>query len=335
MTQQVRAAALTHFVEVAQSRGLSPLTLLQEAGLDPMVLEHPDLPVPVDRVSLLLERCARLSACEDFGLRMAARRQISNLGPVGLLIRDQPTLRDALNVLLRHQRAVNKALLISMQETGAVAIVKLDLLAGHGGPVRQAIELSVGVLMRLMSQILGAQWRPRRVCFMHDIPADVSGHLAIFGPCVEFRHDFNGIVCSQQDLDCTNPLADPAMMRYSRELLQQVLREDGGEAPFLDQVRQAILDLLPGGRCSIELMAQRLGLNCRTVQRRLADKGVCFSELVQELRLELAQRHVQGGVRPLSEVASLLGFSAASGFTRWYVGQFGHSPSQARVAASR
>ncbi len=335
MAQQVRAAALTHFVETAQSLGLEPLALLHEAGLDPGVLDHPDLPVPADRVSLLLERCARLSGCEGFGLRMAARRQISNLGPVGLLIRDQPTLREALAVLLRHQRAVNKALLISMEETGAVAIVRLDLLAGHGGPIRQAIELSIGVLMRLMAQILGAHWQPRRVCFMHDIPADVSEHLAIFGPCVEFRHDFNGIVCSQQDLDSANPLADPAMMRYSRQLLQQLLQEDGGEAPFLDQVRMAILDLLPGGRCSIELTAERLGLNSRTVQRRLADKGMCFSVLVQELRLELAQRHVQGGARPLSEVASLLGFSAASGFTRWYVGQFGHSPSQARVAASR
>ena len=44
-------------------------------------------------------------------------------------------------------------------------------------------------------------WRPRRVCFAHDAPADRSVHERLFGRNVEFGHDFNGIVCARGDLD--------------------------------------------------------------------------------------------------------------------------------------
>src|SRR4051794_23227037 len=102
MTALVRAAALTNFPELARSFGLDPLRLMSEAGLQPRVLDEPDLQIPVERAGNLLERAALLSGCESFGLRMAESRKLSNLGPVGLLIRDQPTLRDSLAVLLRY-----------------------------------------------------------------------------------------------------------------------------------------------------------------------------------------------------------------------------------------
>ena len=89
--------------------------------------------------------------------------------------------------------------------------------------------------------------------------------------------------------------------------------------------------LLPSGRCTIEQVAKHLGLVCRTVQRRLAEEGTSFSDLINQLRVDLAERHVAGSDRPLTDVAALLGFAAPSGFSRWYQAQFGCSPSQARA----
>jgi AraC-like DNA-binding protein len=205
-------------------------------------------------------------------------------------------------------------------------------MVGKAQPLRQALELTVGVTLRIMRQFLGAQWQPRRICFTHAAPQDITTHLRVFGPCVEFRHDFNGIVCARQDLDTPNASADPAMARYAQQLLEMTALKQP-EPSMLDDVRRTALLLLPGGRCSIEQVAQHLGIVCRTVQRRLSEQGTSFSDVVNELRVELAERHVLGSDRPLTEVSALLGFSAPSGFSRWYVGQFGQSPSQARAAA--
>jgi AraC-like DNA-binding protein len=168
------------------------------------------------------------------------------------------------------------------------------------------------------------------VCFTHAAPKDIRTHLRVFGPCVEFNHDFNGIVCTKSDLDAKNASADPLMARYAQRLLDETVPVDESRT-VLEDVRRTVLLLLPSGRCSIEMVSEHLGLVPRTVQRRLAEQQVSFSELLNQIRVELATRYVKQSDRPLIDVAALLGFAAPSGFSRWYQSQFGCSPSQSRA----
>jgi AraC-like DNA-binding protein len=79
-------------------------------------------------------------------------------------------------------------------------------------------------------------------------------------------------------------------------------------------------------------VAQRLGVDRRTVHRRLAEEGETFSSLLDSVRAELATRYIDNRDRPLASVAELLGFSAHSAFARWFRGQFGCSVSEWRAA---
>jgi AraC-like DNA-binding protein len=329
----VRAASLKNYPEIAQAAGLDPMRMLVDAGLSPSVLQEPDLMIPAERVSQLLEQSAAASGLESFGLRMAETRHLSNLGPVGLVIRDQPTLRDSLSVLIRYHAALNGSLAVMIEENAGVVVIREEVLVGGATSVRQATELAIGVLLRLMRQVLGTDWQPRRVCFLHAPPRDTRTHLRVFGSCVEFNHDFNGIVCSRAELDTANRTADPAMARYAERLLDAALPPPS--ASMLADVRRTVLLLLPSGRCSIEQVANHLGVVCRTVQRRLSDQGLSFSEVVNAQRLELAQRYVTQSDRALTDVSALLGFASPSGFSRWYQGQFGCSPSQSRAGGRK
>ena len=327
----VRAASLTNFAEVARQAGLNPDRLLLDAGLDPGVLREPDLMVSAERVRAVLELAAERARDPAFALRMATTRQLSNLGPVGLVIRDQPTVRESIQVLVRHHAALNGALAMSLEEQGELVLVREELLhASAAQPTCQAIELSVGVLFALLRRLLGPGWRPQRVCFVHAAPRDASLHSQIFGAQVDFGAEFNGIACMASELNARNPEADLLMARYAQRLLE--VSPIDTEGSVVDDVRRMIALLLPSGRCNIEQVAGHMGLVPRTVQRRLAEQGHSFSELVNDLRMELAQRHVTAGGRPLTDVAALLGFAALSGFSRWYQQQFNCSPSQQRAA---
>ena len=101
MSSLVRAASLTNYSEVARASGLDPTRMLLDAGLSPSVLDEPDLMIPVDSVASLLQSSAASSGNESFGLCMAESRRLSNLGAVGMLIREQATLRDSLDLLIR------------------------------------------------------------------------------------------------------------------------------------------------------------------------------------------------------------------------------------------
>jgi AraC-like DNA-binding protein len=333
MSSLVRAACLTQYGEVARAAGLDPSRMLTAAGLSLDVLTDLDLKIPAERVGQLLEASAAASGVETFGLRMAQSRELSNLGPVGLVMRDQLTLRGSLDVLVRYQVLLNASLSLMIEEAAGVVIIREEVIVGHAQPVRQSIELALGVLMRLLRRFLGADWRPQRVCFTHAAPRDKVMHHRVFGPRVQFDAEFNGIVCARADLDVRNPSADPVMARYAQQLLDASVEPHA--TTMLEDLRRTILALLPSGHCSVEQACETLGVPPRTVQRRLAEQGESFSSLVNGVRVELARRHVGEGDRPLIEVAALLGFSAPSGFSRWYRSQFGCSPKEKRATRAR
>lgn len=331
MSSLVRAACLTNYSEVARACGLDPARMLLDAGLRPSVEQEPDLMIPVERVGQLLQASATQSGNESFGLCMAESRMLSNLGAVGMLIRDQKTLRDSLDVLMRYQVLLNGSLSLMIEAHADVVVLREEVKPGKPQqPTRQRIELALGVMLRLMRQFLGAGWQPRGVCFRHAAPVDATVHHRLFGYAVEFNAEFNCIVCAKTDLDARNPSADPAMVRYAQQLLDAAAKPL--ESTMLEDVRRTTLLLLPSGRCSVEQVAEHLGVACRTVQRGLAKQGQSFSSMVNEIRQELATRYVLESDRPLTEVAMLLGFSDPSALSRWYHTQFGCSAKESRAA---
>ena len=88
--------------------------------------------------------------------------------------------------------------------------------------------------------------------------------------------------------------------------------------------------MLPLGRCSVDKVAQHLGVDRRTVHRHLARSGETFSSLVDEVRAELAEGYLQGRRGRFADVADLLGFSQLSSFSRWHKRQSGFSLTERR-----
>ena len=328
-----RSASLTNFAEVARKLGVDPERMAAEFGLPRRALRDPDLKVPIDSVRALVEAAADRSGNEAFGLLMAETRQPSNLGPVGLIVREQPTVRLAVEALIRYSRKLNSALFLTLEESGDIVVLREEIVVGHGGSVRQSTELAIGVAFRMLCALLGPQWKPRRVCFAHDAPADRSVHERIFGHNVEFGHDFNGIVCSRSDLAVPNPNADLGMARYAAQMLDDY---SGRDAPAMSaQVRDVIVSLLGKTPCTIDVVAQHLGVDRRTIHRRLQVEAKTFSAMVDDVRREFALRYIQRADRPLSEVSSLLGFSAPSSFSRWYRREFATRASEKRAVNAR
>jgi AraC-like DNA-binding protein len=124
----------------------------------------------------------------------------------------------------------------------------------------------------------------------------------------------------------------PAPARYSQKLLASVLAHS---ARFTDRVRQLVVLLLPRGLCRVDVVAQHLGVDRRTVHRKLLAEGTSFSALLEAERRALASRYVEGTDRPLTDVAALLGFAAPSAFARWHAASFGCSAARRRAAAAQ
>jgi len=69
-----------------------------------------------------------------------------------------------------------------------------------------------------------------------------------------------------------------------------------------------------------------VALSARTLQRRLAEQGTTFQEVVDEVRRELARKYLQDRALGVTEVAYLLGFSELSAFDRAHRRWTGKAP---------
>ncbi|MGM9427615.1 AraC family transcriptional regulator [Hydrogenophaga sp. MI9] len=319
----VRSASLAGYLDLAQSVGLDARAMLRRAGLSPRSLEDPETPLSATAVRALLEDSAQASGVEDFGLRMAGRRQLANLGPISLVLKEEPTARAALDTLCRYLRLLNASLLTRVEDHGAMVIIREEILVEQSASTRQSMELAVGVMHRILCELLGAPWKPLRVCFNHRPPRDTKAHKAFFGTAVDFNAEFNGIVCNAADLQARLPGNNPEMARFARQYLDRAL--SGQHQSTKATVRQLVAALLPGGRCTSQQVAQHLGVDRRTVHRHLAQEGESFATLLQSVRSELVLRQVQDSDLPLAEVAQLMGFAAPAAFSHWFRSTFGCS----------
>jgi hypothetical protein len=105
---------LVEYVEVARPVGLDPYKMLERVRLLRSCLRNLDLGISAEAVAELLEASASAARVEDFALRLTQRRGLSNLGPLALIVREQPTVRKAIEVLIQYiglhfRRAVSQS----------------------------------------------------------------------------------------------------------------------------------------------------------------------------------------------------------------------------------
>ncbi|QHE87413.1 AraC family transcriptional regulator [Hydrogenophaga sp. BPS33] len=318
MSVLMRSACLMHYADLATSVGLVPHAMLSMVGLPRSCLESTELRIPAAAVMRLLELSGELSGQEAFGLRLSVTRRLSSFGVVGMLARDEPTLRQVLDTLTRYLYLHNESLATQIRESGGVAVIEQQMLPSVGAG-RQSVELALGALHHTLCLALGKDWQPRSVSFMHPAPANLSWHRSILGSNLLFSQDYNGIAVLSAELDAPLQLADPTMRQQVHRLVHGDL--PGHSFTFREEVEQLIVALLPTGRCGADQVAMHLGVDRRTVHRRLSEQDATFTQLLDEIRLEQAQRLLGYGDRKLTDIAPLLGFSSLSAFSRWKRGR--------------
>ena len=332
MADLIRAACLTHYAEVAGAVGIDPAAMLKGVSLPARALVDPDIKIPSGGVRRLLEASAEAAGIDDFGLRLAERGGLSNLGPVALVAREQPTVGAAMEALGRYIHIHNESLRLRIEKHGDLVAIAPVLLLGRPVPARQSVELVIGIAYRILSAFLGAGWRPLDVHFAHPAPRNRSTYRRFFNCNVAFGAELDAIICPAVDMERPMAAANASMAKYAREYVEAL----AARSPTIEgKVRELVAALLPTGRCSVERVAQHLGCDQRTVQRRLIERGKSYSEILDAQRAEAVVRLIEDKSRSLPAVAELLGFSAQSALARWFRERFGCSITEWRGNSQR
>jgi AraC-like DNA-binding protein len=94
-------------------------------------------------------------------------------------------------------------------------------------------------------------------------------------------------------------------------------------------VTRILLENLDNENLSIKQVAKEMSVSVRTLQNRLKDEGVVFSDLLTDIRRQLAQKYLQENYS-VEEITYLLGFSEPSVFRKAFKRWSGITPRQYR-----
>jgi AraC-like DNA-binding protein len=332
MRPRIRTASLTGYVDLCRSLVLDPAEMVAAVGMTVADLAASDRWIPAAPAARLLELSAQRGGVEDFALRLAELRRLGTLGPLSVVLRDEPDLRSALALLIAHEPVYNEALHMRMSEDDVLVTINAWLEFGEPAPAAQALDLVMASFVGIVRTLVRREWKPLSVTFTHAAPADPAPYHRLFGPWVRFGQDDTGLIFHVQDLDLPVVISDPSLRPYTHAFLRSVLVP--GPTTMATRTAEALELLLPLGSASAEQVSRQLGMSPRQLQRALAQEGQTFSGIVHGVRASLAERHLLAGRFTLTKLSQELGFAAPSALSRWFRQQFGTTPSAWRTAAA-
>src|SRR5215813_4554756 len=317
-----------------QSAGVPVAPLLRRAGLTPEVIADPEERLSVRSQIALLDEAAIALKDGYLGFTLARDFDPRELGLLYYVMASSPTLGDALKRVARYSRTTNEALVIGYRE-GNRLIINLSYSGVPRHSERHQIEFCMFAVLRLCRVLTGQNLVPQYFSIAHHRSEGISEMARFVGTKVEFAADKDEFALNLDARELPLIHADTYLNDLLLKYCEAALAGRRGDVSELrTRVENAISSLLPHGRVLVEDVARSLGMSERTLARRLSDEGLNFTEILQQLRRDLAVRYLDDRKLHVSKIAWLLGFHEVSAFTHAFKRWTGKTPRELRTAGA-
>ncbi|MEM8855063.1 MAG: AraC family transcriptional regulator [Pseudomonadota bacterium] len=318
---------------VAAADGFDREALLRSVGLDPA--GEADVGQMVDDTAYygLMERIAHeLDDAIDFPLRVGGSMRCDDYGAFGLAWKTAPTLRDSFLRATRYWRLLTSVSEYEIRDDGSDTWFVLHRAGERRLGLRLSNEATLASVMTIMREVATGPVAPVEVHCRHRAPPSTTAHEAWFGCPMRFGSDYDAILMPAAMLSRPNRLADEGLTRFLIRHLDDALARVEAAITLRQRVRDAIATSLSAGVPRMAVVARRMGMSERTLQRRLGEEGLSFQEIVEGARRELAEGLLSHSDYALAEIGFLTGFSEQSAFTRAFKRWCATTPAAYRAA---
>lgn len=330
MTSLIKSLSLTGYPELVTALGGDPDDMLRRHNILPQQLDNDAEVIRFNSLNALLEASALKFDCPDFGLQLAERQSPTILGPLAYIAQSAPNVGEAFKSLVKFLHVYSPAIQMELDDHTDPASPRLlfELRLPATVRQRQVIELTLAMAHKTLLLLYGPTFQARSVFFRNTSPMHQARYKSFFKTRTYFGQSCNGLLLRPEHLskciDQQNTQLHDALIGFVSGLSQSK------NMSLSSQVTQLITRLLPTQRCTLPLIAERLGIFGRSLQRHLAEEDQRFEDLVDATRRELADRYLAEAMMPMAQVAGLLGYAEQSSFNRACRRWHGISPRERR-----
>lgn len=330
--EDMSAAPFAHLPELLAEFGVDCDAVLRKAGISHVPLGDPYARLDIDEVGRLAMVCEEATGCPHIGLLLGQRAGTTATGLASEFLSHAETVGQALRMFVAHlhihDRGAVAALWLTTQRRARLAYV----IYHPGTPgAAHIMDASLAVMVAILRQLRGPSWSPTTVLLPRVRPANVAPYRAALGSALRFDAPVAAIEFPAADLE--RPVAGAGTDEHGRLEALLAATEAANPTSTTDAVLRALARMVPAMRPSGERVAKAVGMSRRRLHERLAAEGTRYSELLADVRCEIARQLLEGTRLPAADIAATLHYSSPGSFSRAFKDWTGRTPRSVRAAA--
>ena len=323
-----------------QKQAIDIAPLYQRSGIDRTLLSEPEARILTTDMWKLWHVAVDMSGDDAFGLYVAQSIFPTHLNALVFALQASANLQECVERLIRYSRVVSTIGQIEYEKNNDQVIVRLNAPAMKQGPwapidafmaliVKFVRDLLSPDMLTQVSELGSKQKLLHGVKLVRPQPKNEKAFEQYFNCSIDYSAENNEIIADAAIFDMPLPSANSTIANVNDQLLQDYLNKLDQQS-FSLVVRKHIIEQLGSELLNQESIAEPLNISGRTLQRKLAEEGTSFKELLDDVRQELALRYLTASDMSISELTFMLGFVDQSSFSRAFKRWTGQTPSQYR-----
>lgn len=302
------------------AQGADVHEIIAEVGLpdDILTAQHSYVAeVPLKKLFHIIEdKFGMMGFCE-FATTLCQQHIIPNLLPK---LSHCQTLRQALLAFIDYEKQETTLTKLSIQENMGVFWLVKELW-NPDESWSELIEIfSVIYIAELIHLLLREQWHPRFIK-LHSNQYQAFEKLAMTkNSQILIGRSVTAVSIRPEYID------RDIKLNAKWELLKAELVGQN----FIESIKIALTPYFRVEQLSIERAAEILNVGVRTLQRKFASEGITYRQLKESIQVDLAKSMLKNPLLTITWIATTLGYSHSTHFSRAFKNAVGISPSKYR-----
>jgi len=300
--------------------------VFNQAGID--LNNQENSRISMEKMAGLWQLAVEASQNPNLGIVAASLFQPAYLKGIGLAWMASESLEEGLRRFVQSSQLINTLMQIELVEQGDDLLIQYQGKSSKEDKVKAhhcAIELGVGFFLKMFRLAAGKAIPATGVYFTFAVDKRNKTYQEYFQCPVYGNQKMNGISFSKSLLTETLPTHDSELVELNEMLINKHLN-NLKKGDTSTKVIKIIHELLPSGCPSEEMIAFKLHMSKRTLQRKLKAEGQAFLPMLTSVRIMLAKQYLKINEFSITEIAYQLGYSSPSTFARAFKKQTTVSP---------
>jgi AraC-like DNA-binding protein len=289
--------------------------------------------IPFTTYDNIMKEAFTMSEDLYLGLHIGEHSELGDLSTLGYIMANCNNLREALEKACEYFGLITNFIHLYLWKSGYKSRFVFQVTRRRLNPsTRQIIDVFISSFIKLINNITRNPVELQALNLHYEKPgAEIKEYTRIFSCPVQFNSPVTTFIFETGYLEM--PIIHPNHELLA--LLEQhaiiFLDKAKDNSRLLMKTKNLLFEKIQNGSPCIKTVASELGMSVRCFQLRLSKEGITFSQLVKNIRRELAENYLAEKRYSIDDITYLLGFSEPSVFHRAFKSWTGITPGQYRM----